>query len=212
MDPNVTAASAIGRVQFRPRQTTYPDPMTTSEATPAPKKPRDTLAMLGALSRMRTGGPYALKAFGARYHSMVAQATHSQSAAPVIAEAARDLPEGARVVEIGAGTGLTSVTLARQRPDLHVTATDLNEAMLLAGQQAQDVPPNVDWTVADACALPFEDGLFDLAVSFNAFKHFPDKHRGVAEMLRVVKPGAPSWCARWRRGSPGPPPGRSCAT
>lgn len=145
--------------------------------------------MLDALSRMRTGGPYALASFGKRYHSMVAEATHSQSAAPVISEAARDLPEGASVLEVGAGTGLSAVTLARQRPDLEVTATDLNEAMLAAGQAAQDAPPNVTWMVADACALPFADASFDLAVSFNAFKHFPDKRLGVAELVRVVRPG-----------------------
>jgi SAM-dependent methyltransferase len=44
--------------------------------------------------------------------------------------------------------------------------------------------------IADVAALPFEDAAFDLVVSFTGLHCFPDPSRAVAELVRVLKPGA----------------------
>ncbi len=42
---------------------------------------------------------------------------------------------------------------------------------------------------ANAMDLPYRDGWFDLATSFNAFEHIPDPRLALLEMIRVVAPG-----------------------
>ena len=42
---------------------------------------------------------------------------------------------------------------------------------------------------ADAAALPFEDGAFDLVIAMHMLYHLPDPAAGIAEMARVLKPG-----------------------
>ncbi|MEO6785382.1 MAG: glycosyltransferase [Chthoniobacteraceae bacterium] len=43
--------------------------------------------------------------------------------------------------------------------------------------------------VGDGHALPFADGIFDAVLAINAFEHYRDPHKAVAEILRVLKPG-----------------------
>ena len=44
-------------------------------------------------------------------------------------------------------------------------------------------------TVADVGDLPFDDGSFDLVVSFTGLHCFPDPRRAIGEMVRVLAPG-----------------------
>ncbi len=48
---------------------------------------------------------------------------------------------------------------------------------------------DVDLRTADAAALPFPDGHFDLVVSTNAFEHIADLDGAVREIARVLRPG-----------------------
>jgi SAM-dependent methyltransferase len=67
-----------------------------------------------------------------------------------------------------------------------VTATDLNQAMVDLGQQ---LAPNATWRQADALALPFDDGEFDLVACQFGVMFFPDKPAAFAEVRRVLDPG-----------------------
>src|SRR4051812_20634090 len=93
------------------------------------------------------------------------------------------------VLETAAGTGVLTRALAAQLPaKARITATDLNEPMLVqAGKSLSD--PRVAWRQADALALPFDSGSFDaVACQFGAM-FFPDRIKGFAEARRVLKPG-----------------------
>lgn len=92
-----------------------------------------------------------------------------------------------RTLEVAAGTG-------RNLPhyDRHValTAIDLSGQMLaLAEQRAARLGRDVDFHVANAQALPFDDASFDTVVATLALCSIPDDQAGVAEMARVLKPG-----------------------
>jgi D-aspartate ligase len=100
------------------------------------------------------------------------------------------LPDGAAVLEIGCGAGLTSVALAEC--GLNVTAIDSAPAMIqLTDQLARDrdLGGRIRTLVADTHDLPFPDGSFSLVLALGVLPwlHAPDQ--ALEEMARVVRPG-----------------------
>ena len=94
-----------------------------------------------------------------------------------------------RVLEIAAGTGAVTRALARTLPaSVEIVATDLNPPMLARGAAVGTARP-VTWQPADAMALPFDDGSFDLVVCQFGAMFFPDKARAYAETRRVLSDG-----------------------
>ena len=103
-----------------------------------------------------------------------------------------ELPDGARVLDVPTGSG---VALRGLRPDgrIDYVAADISPRMLErahAAARLRGVDRQVTTTLADVGALPFADGTFDLVVSFTGLHVFPDPHRAISEMVRVLKPGA----------------------
>lgn len=91
-----------------------------------------------------------------------------------------------RVLELAAGTGVLTRELVRRLPDAEVVATDLNEAMVSFGEQRV---PQAQWRAADAMALPFDDGTFDVVVCQFGVMFLPDRVAAFAGMRRLLKPG-----------------------
>jgi demethylmenaquinone methyltransferase/2-methoxy-6-polyprenyl-1,4-benzoquinol methylase len=96
---------------------------------------------------------------------------------------------GDRVLDVATGTGDLALELApRVRPGGEVLGCDFAEGMLeRARAKAADAAVSFEW--ADAMELPYDDASFDAAtVGFGA-RNFEDLDRGLAEMVRVVRPG-----------------------
>ena len=71
----------------------------------------------------------------------------------LLVEVAVDLPEGARVHEVGTGSGAIALALLAERPDLRVTASDLSpEAVEAARENAERL--GIDLQVSVATGLP----------------------------------------------------------
>jgi len=95
---------------------------------------------------------------------------------------------GQRVLDVAAGTGNTAIRAAEAGAE--VVASDLTPENFAAGRrEADDHGVELEWVEADAEALPFADGEFDVVTSsFGA--SFAPGHRAVAdEMLRVCRTG-----------------------
>jgi len=90
---------------------------------------------------------------------------------------------GRRVLEIGCGRGLVArlLTSRAERPAL-LAAIDPNAADEDTG--------GVAFRRAEAAALPFADASFDLAYSIVTFEHVHDLAAALAEIARVLRPGA----------------------
>ncbi|MGH8774040.1 MAG: class I SAM-dependent methyltransferase [Jiangellaceae bacterium] len=95
-----------------------------------------------------------------------------------------------RALEIGAGTGFFSLNLRQAGVLDEVRVTDISAGMVGAAQRnANLLGFDIEGRVADAEALPYDDGTFDLVVGHAVIHHLPDVERAFREMLRVLKPG-----------------------
>lgn len=100
-------------------------------------------------------------------------------------------PAGARILDVPCGGG---VALHGLQPGQRVSyvAADIAREMLERTMDAarhRGVSDQVEIRVADVAELPFPDGDFDVVVSFTGLHCFPDPHRAVTEMVRVLRPG-----------------------
>jgi ubiquinone/menaquinone biosynthesis C-methylase UbiE len=95
---------------------------------------------------------------------------------------------GQRVLDVAAGTGNTAIRAAEA--GALVVASDLTPANFEAGRrEARARGVELEWVEADAEALQFADGEFDVVTSSFGAIFAPD-HQAVAdEMLRVCRPG-----------------------
>ena len=101
-----------------------------------------------------------------------------------------------RVLDVAAGNG--NATLAAARRFARVTSTDYVPHLLESGaERARAEGLNVEFQVADAEALPFADGSFDVALSTFGAMFTPDHGKAAHELLRVVRSGGRIGMANW---------------
>ncbi|WP_024802015.1 demethylmenaquinone methyltransferase [Nocardia sp. BMG51109] len=95
---------------------------------------------------------------------------------------ALQLRPGERVLDLAAGTGVSTVEFAKS--GAWCVATDFSRGMLAAGRFR-----NVPMVAGDATALPFADDSFDAVTISYGLRNVSDPDAALREMLRVSKPG-----------------------
>ena len=140
------------------------------------------------------------------------------SLGPVLVEHA-GISAGERVVDIAAGSGNAAIPAARLGAD--VVATDLTPELVETGRQAAEAQGvSLRWRVADAEAMPCDDGEHDVAISCVGIMFAPHHQAAADELVRIVRPGGRiallSWTpagfigrmfATMKPYAPPPPPG-----
>jgi demethylmenaquinone methyltransferase / 2-methoxy-6-polyprenyl-1,4-benzoquinol methylase len=91
---------------------------------------------------------------------------------------------GDRILDLAAGTGTSSVPLAKA--GAAVVPADFSLGMLRVGRRRQ---PELPFVAADGLALPFRDGAFDSATISFGLRNLADREQGLRELRRVVRPG-----------------------
>jgi demethylmenaquinone methyltransferase/2-methoxy-6-polyprenyl-1,4-benzoquinol methylase len=91
---------------------------------------------------------------------------------------------GERILDIAAGTGTSSIALAKSGAE--VVAADFSAGMIEVGRQKH---PQLEFVQADATALPFKAGEFDAVTISFGLRNIKDPKRALREMYRVLKPG-----------------------
>jgi demethylmenaquinone methyltransferase/2-methoxy-6-polyprenyl-1,4-benzoquinol methylase len=96
------------------------------------------------------------------------------------------LAPGERVLDLAAGTGVSTRELARSGG--YAVGADISLGMLRAGR-AGAVAPDVPLLAGDALALPFRDASFDAVTISFGLRNVHDPGAALREMARVTRPG-----------------------
>lgn len=115
---------------------------------------------------------------------------------------ARELPEGASLLEVAPGPGYFCVELAKLGP-YRVTGVDLSADMVrIARGNAARAGVSAAFEQGNASNLPFAADSFDFLVCRAAFKNFARPVQALHEMHRVLKPGGRALIIDLRRDAP----------
>jgi SAM-dependent methyltransferase len=102
-----------------------------------------------------------------------------------------------RLLDVGTGSGGAVAIPAAQR-GAAVVGADVTDAWLPAARRhAEEAGVDVEWVVADAVELPFEDGSFDVVTSTFGHMFAPDQHAAAPELVRVCRPGGTIGLCCW---------------
>ena len=115
---------------------------------------------------------------------------------------------GARVLDIGSGTGGCAFFIARrvrrrERDGCRRRGRGGRQGQR-GGRRARTWPTPFASSRSQPGPLPFADGSFDLVFSKDSIVHIDDKHALAAEIARVLAPGGVFACSDWMKGDDEP--------
>lgn len=93
----------------------------------------------------------------------------------------------ALLLDLATGTGDLAAAIARTVPGVRVTGADFSAPMLEIAKKL-DIP-HAEWLVADALALPFPNGSYDVVTVAFGLRNMADWPLAVREMSRVLRAG-----------------------
>ena len=100
---------------------------------------------------------------------------------------------GHQVLDIAGGTGDLTAKISQKIGDSgKVILSDINSSMLSVGKDRLldlGIFNNVDFVLADAVKLPFEDNTFDRMIIGFGLRNVTDKDAALRSMFRTLKPG-----------------------
>jgi SAM-dependent methyltransferase len=99
------------------------------------------------------------------------------------------VPPDARVLDVGCGSGWATRLLAQYASNGRVTGIDISDEMIRVARDSSRTVPNVDFEIASAEQLPFEDNEFTRAFSMESLYYYANISKALGEIFRVLKTG-----------------------
>jgi ubiquinone/menaquinone biosynthesis C-methylase UbiE len=99
------------------------------------------------------------------------------------------LPQGARVLEVGCGTGAVARVLATWPGVSEVIGVDPSPVFLAKARELACTLTTIAFEEADGRSLPFAPRTFDAAILHTTLCHVPDPEVTLQEAVRVLRPG-----------------------
>ena len=101
-----------------------------------------------------------------------------------------------RWLDVGCGTGAFTQLVLRRCSPKAIAGIDPAPAQV---EHARKQSPDAEFHIADATALPFDDGVFDVVASALVINFIPDRDQALREMSRVVRPNGTVAAYLWNR-------------
>jgi len=95
------------------------------------------------------------------------------------------------ILDIATGTGDLAILLANTNAK-KIIGLDISEGMLEVGKQKiahKNLTDKIEMVLGDSEKIPYEDNSFDVVTVAFGIRNFEDLEKGLAEILRVLKPG-----------------------
>jgi SAM-dependent methyltransferase len=142
------------------------------------------------------------QALKAKHRAMWASGDYPSVAAEIIPDLGAVLVEACgigpshQVLDVAAGSGNAAIPAALAGAT--VVACDLTPELFTSGRErAVQHGVDVEWREADAEALPFADGQFDVVISCVGVMFAPHHQAAADEMARVCRPGGTIGLINW---------------
>ena len=100
-----------------------------------------------------------------------------------------EVPDSARVLELGCGSGPATRAIANLPRVSHVTGIDPSLLFLESAQTASKGIPTITFEEGDARSLVFDDESFEIVLSHTTLCHVPEPEKALKEAYRVLVPG-----------------------
>ena len=122
-----------------------------------------------------------------------------QPLAALLVDAVRD-SGASRVLDVGCGTGATTLAVAQQLgAQGHCTGVDISAAMIAAAKaRAQQSGSTADFICADAGSYPFEPASFDMVISRLGVMFFEQPEQAFANLRRAAQDDVSLCFIAWR--------------
>ena len=101
------------------------------------------------------------------------------------------VPPHAHVLDVGTGTAVSAITIARRYPDARVTGIDINAKMLKVAEAAvarASLSDRIELMRVNGEEMPFADATFDAVLLSFTIENMVNQGAGVKEISRVLKP------------------------
>jgi SAM-dependent methyltransferase len=95
----------------------------------------------------------------------------------------------ARVLDVGCGSGWATRLLAQCASNGRVTGIDISDEMIRVARDSSRTFPNVDFEVASAEQLPYQDNEFTHAFSMESLYYYANISKAIGEVFRVLRTG-----------------------
>jgi ubiquinone/menaquinone biosynthesis C-methylase UbiE len=99
------------------------------------------------------------------------------------------IPANAAVLDVGCGSGWAARLIATQASQGHVVGIDVSDEMIRVASDQSKGFPNLEFKVASAESLPFDDAIFSHAFSMESLYYYADIEAAAREIRRVLQPG-----------------------
>jgi len=95
----------------------------------------------------------------------------------------KNIKENYKILDIACGTGIFLKKIQNKYKNLQCFGIDNSEKMIGVAKKNE----NIQFLVAEADKIPFQNNSFDFVTIIDAFYYFPDKNKAIQECSRVLK-------------------------
>ena len=107
---------------------------------------------------------------------------------------------GMNIIDVAGGTGdVARRILKRVDGNGMITVCDPNKEMINEGKKLKKFTDKIEWVIAPAEKMPFDDNLFDAYVVSFGVRNFSDINKALSEAYRILKPGGRFVCLEFSK-------------